>query len=106
MTYLARLALIIGAAAFFAGCGGSQPPVAGPGAMPQSKTSAIITHAGRGGSWMASDAKGEKLIYSSDAAANGHVFVFSYVGGKLVGTLNGFDNPIGVCSDNRGVWSR
>jgi hypothetical protein len=35
------------AAALLAGCGGSQPPIGAPGAMPQ--TSAIATHAEPGG---------------------------------------------------------
>jgi hypothetical protein len=36
------------AAALLARCGGSQPPIGAPGAMPQ--TSAIAVHAERGGS--------------------------------------------------------
>jgi hypothetical protein len=40
------------AATLLAGCGGSQPPIGAPGAMPQSR--AIAAHAGRGGSWMLS----------------------------------------------------
>lgn len=35
MDTLARLALSIGAATLFAACGGSQPPISAPGAMPQ-----------------------------------------------------------------------
>src|SRR5579863_3360857 len=38
------------AAAMLAGCGGSQPAIGAPGAMPQ--TSALAAHAGRGTSWM------------------------------------------------------
>jgi hypothetical protein len=41
---------ICAAAAMLAGCGGSQPPIGAPGAMPQS--SANATHAAHGGSWM------------------------------------------------------
>jgi phospholipase C len=49
---LGRFALSISAAvAFLAACGGSQPPIGAPGAMPQSRASA--TQADRGGSWMA-----------------------------------------------------
>ena len=33
-----RAALIVGAAALFAGCGGLQPPIGGQGAMPQSRS--------------------------------------------------------------------
>jgi len=43
------------AAAMLAACGGSQPPIGAPGAMPQSR--AIVTHASRGGSWMLPEAK-------------------------------------------------
>ena len=35
MGYLVRVAFIIGTAALFAGCGGSQPPIGAPGAMPE-----------------------------------------------------------------------
>ncbi len=40
MGYLVRLALIIGAAALFAGCGGSQPPIGAPG----SERAALTSH--------------------------------------------------------------
>ena len=59
--YLVRSAFIIGAAALFAGCGGSQPPIGALGAMPQS--SAIAEHATRGESWMLPEAKSEDLLY-------------------------------------------
>ena len=36
MGNLSRFALMIGATALFAGCGGSQPPIGTPGAMAQS----------------------------------------------------------------------
>ena len=53
---LNRSAAALGVAvALLAGCGGSQPPVAAPGAMPH--TPAIATHAERGGSWMLPEAK-------------------------------------------------
>ncbi len=60
MGHLVRLALIIGPAALFAGCGRSQPPISAPGAMPQ--TSAIAMHAGRGQSWMLPEAKNKDLL--------------------------------------------
>lgn len=60
-----RYALSICAAAvMLAGCGGSQPSIAGPGAMPQAFASA--THADRGKSWMLPEAS-----YESDYALNG-----------------------------------
>lgn len=39
MTGVSRLALIIGAAALFAGCGAAQPPIGAPGGMPQAPAS-------------------------------------------------------------------
>ena len=51
------------AAAMLTGCGGSQPPIGAPGAMPQ--TSAIATHADRGKSWMLPEAKSQDLLYVS-----------------------------------------
>jgi uncharacterized repeat protein (TIGR03803 family) len=41
MKTLARFALSISAAAMIASCGGSQPPIAAPGAMPQSRAVAL-----------------------------------------------------------------
>lgn len=97
----ARLALIVGAAALFAGCGGSQTPIGGPGAIPQSR--ATTNHADRAGSWMLPEASTEDLLYASDNA--GRVFVFSYPKVKLVGTLSGFDSPVGICVDrDSNVW--
>jgi hypothetical protein len=45
--------------ALLAACGGSQLPIGAPGAMPQSQTSAIATHANRGGSWMLPERSGK-----------------------------------------------
>jgi hypothetical protein len=44
------LTCCVGAAAMLAGCGGSQPPIGAPGAIPEA--SAIAPHAVRGKSWM------------------------------------------------------
>jgi hypothetical protein len=90
---------IFAVAAFLAGCGGSQPPIGAPGALPQSQTSAIATHAERGGSWMLPVAKSEDLIYVSNLQ---NVKVFSYPKGKHVGTLRGFYAPNGECVDSAG----
>jgi hypothetical protein len=78
------------------GCGGSQSPIAAPGAMPQ--VAAIATHADRGGSWMSSDAKTNDLLYIS-SSLNGDVYVYSYPHGRLKGTLTGFSSPAGECVD-------
>ncbi len=85
-------------ALLLAGCGGSQPPVVAPGAMPQS--SAIATHADRGGSWMLPGTSSQDLLYVSDAYKN--VFVLTYPEGKLVGELTGFNQPLGECADSAG----
>ena len=89
----------VAAAAMLAGCGGSQPPVGAPGAMPQSR--AIATHAERGGSWMLPEAKSGALLYVSSDATD-EVYVFSFPKEKLVGTLTGFEGPEGLCSDSYG----
>src|ERR1700722_1611021 len=106
------------AVVMLAGCGGSQPPVGTPGAMPQ--TSAIATHADRGKSWMLPGAKSEKLqrqrsqaivastkhlrqdlIYFASPDKNS-VYIYTYPKGAFVGTLTGFISPNGECSDLEG----
>ncbi|MGA7353800.1 MAG: hypothetical protein WA431_18265 [Candidatus Cybelea sp.] len=95
---LGRYALGMGAAsAMLVGCGGSQPPIGAPGAMPQ--TSAIATHADRGKSWMLPEAKGEDLLYVAACGGSG-VSVFSYPRGKLVGSLH--VAGCGLCSKANG----
>ncbi len=73
------------AAAMLFGCGGSQPPIGVPGAMPQSR--AITSQAEHNGD----------LIY---AAGNEHSYVLSYPAGKLLGTIDAGAN--GACSDSNG----
>ncbi len=90
------------AVAVLAGCGGSQPPIGAPGAIPQ--TSMIATQAGRGKSWMLPEAKSEDLLYAA-ATESDVVYVFAYTSHKLVGTLTGLKAPLGVCADQIGnVW--
>ena len=70
------------AAALFAGCGGSQPPIGAPGAMPQ--TSAVATNADRARSWMLSEAKSGDLLYVTHEYAT-DISVYSVPGnGALV----------------------
>ncbi len=89
------------------GCGGSQPPIGAPGAIPQSR---VATHAERGGAWMLPEAKSEDLIYVSSPdyyppSYTSNVYVYAYPSGTLVGTFTGFDNVGGLCSDADGnVW--
>jgi hypothetical protein len=93
-----RHLLSIVAAAFFAGCGGLQPPIGAPGAMPQA--SRIATHADRGKSWMLPEAKSEDLLYVSN---DDQLLIFSYPKGKLVGEITVTSGDFaGLCSDSAG----
>ena len=57
-----------------------------------------------GVSWMRSDAKDTDLVYATNAP-NGQIFVYSYPGGKLEGTLSAPGGPQGACTDAAGnVW--
>jgi hypothetical protein len=87
------LTISAGAAAL-AACGGSQPPIGAPGAMPHAH--AIAQHAHRGTSG--------DLVYLTIYGET-EVFVYSYPDGKRVGALSGFKNTVAVCSDSSGdVW--
>jgi hypothetical protein len=103
MNKSARFTLMISAAALFAGCGGSQPPIGAPGAMPQSR--ATVTHAEFGASWMLPEARSiKRLLYISDDKTN-HVLVYDFARGAKVGELTGFSEPRGQCVDAQGdVW--
>ena len=69
------------AAAMLAACGGSQPPIGAPGAMPQASA---IRSARR--AWQVVDAAGGKVrrpaVRFTDSPA---IYVFSYPKAKLVG---------------------
>ncbi len=95
-----RFALSIGvAAAMLAGCGGSQT-----GAVPQGATAPTLGHRELGKSWMKPEAKNSNLLYVGSPTTD-DVYVYSYPGGTLVGTITGFDDPLGMCSDSNGnVW--
>jgi hypothetical protein len=55
-----------------------------------------------GTSWMAPQAKSEDLLYVSDDG-NYKVYVYSYPGGQLVGTLDSaYGSPAGMCVDRKG----
>jgi hypothetical protein len=81
-----------------AGCGGSQPPIGAPGAMPQSR--AVATHADRGKSWMLPEAKKSDLLYVTNGDYG--VLVYAYPRVRLVGTLSGFEGLDGLCADKAG----
>jgi len=91
---------VCAALVLLAGCGGSQTGT--PGSMPQNLAS--VAHVTHGGSWMKPGTSGGDLLYVSSPQGNS-VSVFTYPGGSLVGTLTGFKNLYGLCSDANGnVW--
>ncbi len=95
---LDRYALSAGVAiALLAGCGGSRPPIAGPGAIPPALASAVSIELD--GSWMAPDAPTQDLLYVSDTT---WVDVYSYPEGKLEGVLRHFYIAQGMCVDQKG----
>ena len=83
-----------------AGCGGSQPPIGAPGAMP--RAAAIATDADSGKSWREPEAKSDDLLYIAAGPVNGAVYVYTYPKGRFVGTLTGFLEPFGECADSKG----
>ncbi len=110
--------------AVLAACGrGSQPPLASFGTLQgaarsgfaqpsagQVNTSGSTTsvtqaqHPDRSAPWMSPGAKSKDLLYVS-SFQNDSVIVYSYPQGALVGTLTGFAEPDGVCTDKKGnVW--
>jgi len=114
--------------AILAGCGGgsqSQLAPSGPfqqqsGAQPRlgqlpeglvntamsgaAQTGVVAMHPDHGRSWMSPSVTSKDLLYISNYAANS-VVVYSYPQDKLVGTLTGFHEPDGICTDKKGdVW--
>lgn len=86
------------AAAMLASCGGSQPPIAAPGAMPQSHATA--THAVEDDSAIKSAAKGRSLLYITSGIEE--VFVYTYPRLKFLGELGAFDGASSECADKAG----
>ena len=78
MLYCRTLTIYV-VAAMLSGCGGSQPPIGQPGAMPQ--TSAFATHADRGKSWMLPEANADDLLYVADEGVG--IIVYSYGPSRL-----------------------
>jgi hypothetical protein len=113
--------------AMLAGCGGgSQSQLAPSGPLQQSsaqsrlgqlsegvvdtrmsggaQTGVVALHPDLGRSWMSPGATSKDLLYISNYASNS-VVVYSYPQDKLVGTLTGFHEPDGLCTDKKGgVW--
>jgi streptogramin lyase len=84
---------VCASAALLAGCAATQLPFAAPGAMLQSHGSRM-QRAGTSGD----------LLYVTRPPSRS-VDVYTYPAGNQVGTLTGFTNPYGICSDAQGnVW--
>lgn len=81
------------------GCGASQASL-GP-REPMGQNAMLAVRPDRGRSWMAPDAKKDNLVYVSDLGTD-DVYVYSYPGGDLEGTLTGFNRPWGLCVDKAG----
>lgn len=91
----ARYAFGVGAAAaLLCGCSGGGSPALGIARTAQNSPDL-------GRSWMAPDTKKHDLLYLSDEEAD-DVYIYSWPGLKLKGTLTGFDAPNGECADNAG----
>jgi hypothetical protein len=94
------------AAVLLSGCGGN---AGSSGATPQGAVAQSKAHR-FSGSWMLPGTSGEDLIYVSSPdyyppSSTSSIYVFSYPGGSLVGTLTGFQYVEGLCADSNGdVW--
>jgi hypothetical protein len=88
---------MLAAAAMLAGCGASATQFA----PAQNAAGAVRANSA---SWMDPHAGSSALLYVADSGENA-VYVYSFPGGKLMGTLSGFDVPQGECVDGTGnVW--
>jgi hypothetical protein len=68
------------------------------------RTGVVALHPDRGPSWMDPSAATKDLIYVSNFNTE-TVLVYSYPDGKKMGTLTGFAQPDGLCSDKKGdAW--
>ncbi len=92
---------LFAAGALLVGCGANVQPAPSmfPGAL-----SANAARPDRHRSWMNPAAHYSDLLYVSDLGTD-DVYAFSYPKRKLVGTLTGFQEPIGLCVDKGGkIW--
>lgn len=85
---------VLAAAVMVAACSG--------GAQTQPNANAQVLR--RSASWMAPNLEKRDLLYLSDDG-DGEVYVYSFPGAKLEGTLTGLSFPAGECVDKAGdVW--
>jgi hypothetical protein len=105
------VASLCAAAAILAGCNGAASQLSPSETLLQSGPPLVSPHGVAPArrhddrrSWMVAGAKRTSLLYVTDAN-NGTVSVFSYPQGDLTGTLTGFEEPYGDCTNKAGdVW--
>jgi hypothetical protein len=84
------------ASVLLAGCGGPQPTIGAPGAMPQSRAVALrIAHGGQGKRTEGTD---QDLLY---VATSGGILMLSWPGGKMIGKITSHSEYPYVCADPR-----
>ena len=106
-----RASIVCAVAVGLAGCAGASTWTAGGvTAPPQRSTSAAVRppsafHRDLRPSWISPQAKKKKqLLFVSDAGT-GDVYMYAVPSLELVGTITGFSQPQGECSDSKGdVW--
>jgi hypothetical protein len=99
------LYLLLSAAAVTpAGCGGSQQPAGASGVAPATLQTTVRVDRDR--SWILPEATTKDLLYVAGSRDNKLVYVFTYTGGKHVGTLDGLWDPgTAMCVDaSQNVW--
>jgi hypothetical protein len=82
-----------------AACNGQLTQIA-----PSSSSAQSARSGPSGRSWMSPQAKKQALLYVS-SVLTGDVYAYSYSTQQLMGTLTGFEQPYGLCTDRKGdVW--
>lgn len=91
------------AAAMLTGCGGSQPSIGMPGAMPQSRANAA--HAERGGSWMlpAAEPNGHRIYVTTNPGYQ--ILTYKLDGRQTQPEIGGVTNPWGLALRNRKLYA-
>jgi hypothetical protein len=95
---LTRWLSLAAAVAVLSACGTTASPFT-PGSGPAILNSPLASRSEK--SWILAEAKHEDLLYVSDNGAN-DVLMLSYPDLKLVGKLQGFGSPRGLCADKAG----
>jgi len=110
MSNLARIAVSIGAAALFAGCGGSQPPISAPSTMVRPVATPVPPFPSgiRPHGWLARGLQTRggssgPVIYVADQQ-DSTVLIYAETGGYLQGEItDGINSPYGLYVDKNGT---